>query len=400
MKSSKLKILKTAGIILFFYLLVAIAVYLLLPSGFYLRQAFIHLKPKITQCTIFNNRVVRADDPEPWDFADDVEDKVIPDKFKADFDKYKTVAFLVVQHKKIIFEQYWGNFSPLSYTNSFSMTKSLVSLLVGCAIRDGYIKSVDEPVSDFLPEWTSCDGNVLTIKDLLTMSAGVDWDEAYNSPFSKTTKGYYGNDLWGLTETEKLIEKPGIKFNYQSGATQILGFLLQKATKKTLSEYASERIWTPIHAEEDALWSLDRKDGMEKAFCCFNSNARDFARLGQLVLNQGSWEGDQLIDSSYIQSATAPATWLTYTPKNPNGRNSPEPCGFYGYQFWILNYKGVKVTYFRGLLGQYIFVIPQMDAVIVRLGKKEDKDQNYLQNYTLDIEKWLDAGFTIIRQGK
>ena len=380
-------------------LVIAVAVFLLLPSNYYVSRALIHLMPKIDQYTIFDNRNVAAGDPQPWDFAKDYTNKVIPHEFESDFSKYQTVAFVVVQHNKIIFEQYWKNYTPISLSNSFSMSKSIISLLVGCAIKDGSIKSVDQPVSDFLPEWTSFDGKTLTIKDLLTMSAGVEWDESHNSLFSKTTEAYYGKDLWKLTLTEKMVEKPGVRFNYQSGVSQILAFLLQKATGKSVSQYASEKIWTPIQAEEDAVWSLDHKKGMEKAYCCFNSNARDFARLGQLILNKGRWNGKQVVDSNYIKEATTPATWLQYTPKSTHNESisvKPVPCTFYGYQFWIANYQGLKVPYFRGILGQYILVIPELDAVIVRLGKKRDKEYNLQQDYTKDLDIWLKAGIEVI----
>jgi len=344
---------------------------------------------------------VKAEDPQPWEFAPDVENKQIPQEFEADFAKYKTIGFVVIQHKKIILEQYWKNYSPLSLTNSFSMAKSVISLLVGCAITDGKIKSVNQPVSDFLPEWTSYDGKVLTIKDLLTMSAGVDWDESYSSLFSKTTQAYYGNDLWKLALTEKLVEKPGVRFNYQSGVTQILAFLLQKATGRNIADYASEKLWTPIQAEEDAQWSLDHKNGMEKAYCCLNSNARDFARLGQLILNKGSWNGVQVVDSNYIKEATTPATWLKFTRKLRPGQTKadpPVPCTFYGYQMWIANYRGLKVSYMRGMLGQYIIAIPKLDAVIVRLGKEKDKEFNIEQEYNKDLDVWLNAGLEVINR--
>ncbi len=378
---------------------VGTGIFLLLPANYYVHRALIHLMPKIDQYTIFENRVVKADDPQPWDFVENVESRTIAPEFEADFKKYETVAFVVVQHNRIIFEQYWKNYSPLSLTNSFSMSKSIISLLIGCAIHDGQIKSVDQPVSDFLPEWTSYDGKVLTIKDLLTMSAGVDWDESHNSLFSKTTEAYYGKDLWKLTQTEKLIEKPGVRFKYQSGVSQILAFILQKATGKSISGYASEKIWTPINAEEDALWSLDHKEGMEKAYCCFNSNARDFARLGQLVLNNGKWNDEQVVDSAYIREATTPATWLKFTRRLREGETTfrePIPCNFYGYQFWIVNYQGLKIPYMRGILGQYIFVIPELDAVVVRLGKNRDKEYNVDQEYTKDLDLWLKAGIEII----
>ncbi|NDP19664.1 MAG: serine hydrolase [Paludibacter sp.] len=401
MKSTKKISFKKIALYLLLSFFGGAGIFLFIPSNYYIHRALIHQMPKIDQHKIFENRIVSADDPQPWKFTANATENSIPVEFEDDFKKYETVAFIVIQHNKIILEQYWGNYSPLSLSNSFSMSKSIISLLVGCAIQDGFIKSVEQPVSDFLPEWTSYDGKVLTILDLLTMSAGVEWDESHNSLFSKTTNAYYGKDLWKLTLTEKLEEIPGVRFNYQSGVSQILAFLLQKATGKNISTYASEKIWTPIQAEEDALWSLDHKDGMEKAYCCFNSNARDFARLGQLVLNKGEWNGQQIVDSNYINAATAPASWLQYTPKAlPNDTIVPVPfpCKFYGYQFWLVNYNGLQIPYMRGILGQYIFVIPELDAVIVRLGKKRDKEYNLDQNYTKDMTVWLDAGLEVINK--
>jgi len=403
MKSNKKFAFKKISLYLLLAILVGAGIFLLIPSNYYVHRALIYQMPKIDQYRIFENRIVSANDPQSWKFQPYATEKTIPAKFDADFAKYETVAFIVVQHNQIVLEQYWNNYSPLSISNSFSMSKSIISLLVGCAIDDGYIKSVDQPVSDFLPEWTSFDGKVLTIKDLLTMSAGVQWDESHNSLFSKTTDAYYGKDLWKLTLTEKLEEKPGVRFNYQSGVSQILAFLLQKATGKNISTYASEKIWTPIQAEEDALWSLDHKDGMEKAYCCFNSNARDFARLGQLVLNKGQWNGQQVVDSNYINAATTPASWLQYTRKAlPEETIAPAavPCSFYGYQFWLVDFKGLHIPYMRGILGQYIFVIPELDAVIVRLGKKRDKEYNLEQDYTKDMEIWIDAGLEVINKSK
>ena len=401
MKTSQKFTFRKITLYLLLTFIVGAGIFLILPGNYYVRKALIHWMPKIDQYTIFANRVVKAEDPQPWEFAPDVENKQIPQEFEADFAKYKTIGFVVIQHNKIILEQYWKNYSPLSLTNSFSMAKSVISLLVGCAITDGKIKSVNQPVSDFLPEWTSYDGKVLTIKDLLTMSAGVDWDESYSSLFSKTTQAYYGNDLWKLALTEKLVEKPGVRFNYQSGVTQILAFLLQKATGKNIADYASEKLWTPIQAEEDAQWSLDRKNGMEKAYCCLNSNARDFARLGQLILNKGSWNGVQVVDSNYIKEATTPATWLKFTRKLRPGQTKadpPVPCTFYGYQMWIANYRGLKVSYMRGMLGQYIIAIPKLDAVIVRLGKEKDKEFNIEQEYNKDLDVWLNAGLEVINR--
>jgi CubicO group peptidase (beta-lactamase class C family) len=400
--SSKLSKKKILWLSVLFALL-AIFVFLAIPSNYYVHKALIHQLPQIDHYQIFENRLVKANDPIPWDVDGNSHQNLISSQYEPGFEKYESVAFIVIQHNKIISEQYWDDYGPHSLSNSFSMAKSIISLLVGCAIDDGFIQSVDQPVGDFLPQWSSYDDKVLTIKDLLTMSAGVKWDESHNSLFSKTTEAYYGKDLWKLTLTETLETKPGVTFNYQSGVSQILAFLLQKATGKSISEYASEKLWTPIHAEENALWSLDQKNGMEKAYCCFNTNARDYARLGQLILNKGSWDGVQVVDSNYIKEATSPALWLNfYRRLKPDETLAPEPvpCTIYGYQFWIMNYNGMKIPYMRGILGQYIFVIPEFDAVVVRLGRLRDKEYNVEQSYTIDMDLWLDAALDILNRNK
>lgn len=380
--------------------LAALAV-LFWPGHYYVRQALVHQLPKIDQYPIFENRVVKAGDPAPLPYAPGVNERKVAPRFEEDFARYGTVAFVVLKNGQVWAEQYWEDYSDTSHSNSFSMAKSIVSLLVGCAIQDGYIRSVDQPVGDFLPEWGAFEGDTLTVRDLLTMSAGVEWDESSSSLFSTTTEAYYGKDLWGLAQREVLIEKPGVYFNYQSGATQILAFVLKKAIGKDIADYASEKIWTPIQAEEDALWSLDHEGGMEKAYCCFNSNARDFARLGQLVLQHGYWypQGGhvtatrvRVVDSAYIAEATTPATYLK--ARLEDGREVP--CTMYGYQFWMLDYKGLDVTYFRGILGQYIFVIPALDAVVVRLGHERADAYNIDQDYPLDIDIWLEAALDLL----
>ena len=385
-------------------LVVAVAAVLFWPGNYYVRQALLHLMPKIDQYPIFENRVVKAGDPMPLPYALGVNGRRIAPRFEEDFSRYGTVAFVVLKHGQVWAEQYWEGYSDTSHSNSFSMAKSIVSLLVGCAIQDGYIRSVDQPVGDFLPEWGAFEGDTLTIRDLLTMSAGVKWDESASSIVSPTTEAYYGKDLWGLAQREVLIEKPGVYFNYQSGVTQILAFVLKKATGKNIADYASEKIWTPIQAEEDALWSLDHEGGMEKAYCCFNSNARDFARLGQLVLQHGYWyprRGNasdsvaariSVVDSAYIAEATTPATYLK--ARLEDGREVP--CTMYGYQFWMLDYKGLDVTYFRGILGQYIFVIPALDAVVVRLGHERSDTYNVEQDYPVDVDIWLEAALDLL----
>jgi CubicO group peptidase (beta-lactamase class C family) len=297
------------------------------------------------------------------------------------------VAFVVIKDGKLLFESYWEDYSPQSLSNSFSMAKSIVSLAVGCAIDDGFIRNVDQPVSEFFTEFGPFDGKELTLRHLLTMSAGMDFTEAYSTPFSSTTKLYYSNDIGAITFGMKQIEAPGVNFHYQSGVTQLLGFIVEKATGESLSRYVSRKLWTPMHAEENALWSLDKAGGMEKAYCCFNTNARDFARLGQLILNNGRWDCNQLVAEDYIREAITPDTTLTDMPDEEVNRR-------YGFQFWRLTYDGLSIPYLRGLHGQYVLAIPDKNAVIVRLGHKQGDSTSRL--YPADIDVWLAAGLDII----
>lgn len=363
--------------------------YLVLPSNYYLRRALTHLLPKIDQYPIFENRTVKAGDPQPWIQSEAYNTVSIPEKYLPVFEQLGTVAYVIIKDSTLLFEQYWEDYSPESHSNSFSMAKSIVSLAIGAAIDDGFIKDVDQPVSDFYPEFQGYNGKPLTLRHLLTMSAGVDFDEAYSSPFSPTTKLYYGDDLQQIAFGMKEIEEPGVNFIYQSGVTQLLAFIVEKATGENISSYVSRKFWTPMNAEEDALWSLDKKDGIEKAYCCFNSNARDFARFGQLILNKGEWNGEQLISSSYLKEATTPDTSLLFKEYNETNH-----C--YGFQFWHLSYNGMEIPYMRGILGQYIFIIPDLNAVVVRLGHKRSETRSN-QHYPDDIDTWLGVAVEMIQ---
>jgi CubicO group peptidase (beta-lactamase class C family) len=211
------------------------------------------------------------------------------------------------------------------------------------------------------------------------MSSGSNWDESYANPFSVTTESYYGYNLYRTATGVKITKEPGTYFSYKSGDTELLGLIVEKATGQSLSAYASEKLWQPLGARHRALWSLDKKDGVEKAFCCFNSNARDFARIGQLMLNRGQWKGTAIIDSAYFtQSVTACRI------KNEEG----QPCDYYGYQWWLMPaYPGV--FYARGILGQYIIVIPSKNVVVVRLGhKRSDKRVNGAHEEIDALIKW------------
>jgi CubicO group peptidase (beta-lactamase class C family) len=369
-------------------ILLLVIAYFSLPE--YAQRALIYQKAGIDDYTLFENRTIKSGQAQPWQKAKVASQLKINSEALAEFDDYQTIAYLIIKDNKIIFEKYWDGYGPESLTNSFSMAKSIVSLLIGAAIDDGVIKNINQPVSDFIDEYKTDENAKLTIKDVITMSSGLNWDESYGSLFSTTTDAYYGTNIKRLIYSLKVIETPGKKFKYLSGNPQLLAMVLEKATGKTISEYASKKFWKPMGAEHDALWCLDKKDGVEKAYCCFNSNARDFARWGQLVLNNGVWNNDTLVSPQYVKNAVTPALYLT----DETGNN----IDYYGYQWWIINIGDDKIPYMRGILGQYVFVIPYENAVVVRLGRKRSK--NYTNHHPDDTYLYLRTAKTIIAKYK
>jgi CubicO group peptidase (beta-lactamase class C family) len=372
----------------FLFLLILFAgllVFTSFPDFRYLRKVLTYFTPDIDDSHIFDHRTITADAPQAWPISDRYNRQSIPAQYLPDFEKYGTVAYLIVKDSALLFEQYWDGYDEHSLVNSFSVSKSIVSLLAGIARDEGKIADFDLPVAAFYPPFADGERKNITVRHLLTMSSGLDWDESYNSPFSVTTKAYYGENLEELVSGLRAVEQPGQIFRYKSGVTLLLSFVVANAVGQSIGEYASEKLWTPIGAEHDARWSLDRPEGVEKAYCCFNSNARDFARIGQLVLNRGKWNGVQVVSASFIDEATQPAVWL-------HDEDTGQPVDFYGYQWWRLRRNDTDIIYARGLLGQYILVAPDQNMVIVRLGLRRSDTQTE-GHYPLDVETWLDAAF-------
>ncbi|MBC5993821.1 serine hydrolase domain-containing protein [Pontibacter cellulosilyticus] len=330
----------------------------------YLYKAVVYNFADIDDRNIFDQREIDAPRKEqPWPLAKNYNKLSLPEDLEQQHLDIQSVAFLLIHNDSILYEQYWDGYSAKSLSNSFSMAKSIVSMLVGVAIKEGKIRSVEQPVADFLPEFREGDKSKIKIKHLLWMSSGLNWDESYSSPLSVTTEAYYGSDLKKVIDRLEAVEEPGRQFSYKSGDTQVLGLVLKAATGKSLSELTEEKLWKPLGAAEDAEWSLDRPDGIEKAYCCFYSNARDFARLGKLYLQNGVWNGDIIVPPAYVKASL--------TPNGLVDERDQEKVDFYGYQWWLLpNYKGQDVFYARGILGQYIIVIPEKNIVMVRLGKE------------------------------
>ncbi|WMJ75607.1 serine hydrolase [Cytophagaceae bacterium ABcell3] len=355
---------KALLIFLLFILLVNIGI-ILLDKRFVYRALWYNFVG-IDDYRIFHNREISASpDPQPWPLASEYNQYELSPNLRQGLERLRTVAFLVVKEDSIRYEEYWDDYGPSSLSNSFSMAKTFVGMLVGIALHEGKIKSLDQPIGDFLENYKGGEKDKITIRHLLTMSSGLEWDEAYASPFSTTTEAYYGTDLQRTVGQLEVEEEPGVYFNYKSSDTQLLAFVLQNAVGMPISQYLEEKIWHPIGAEHAAKWSLDGEGGVEKAYCCINSNARDFARIGKLYLNYGRWNNERLVDSAYVAQSISPAD--LYDPHNHG-----EPINFYGYKWWLIpDYKKLgNVFYARGILGQYIINVPSKDLIIVRLGHK------------------------------
>lgn len=336
----------------------------------YIYKALIYQQPNIDDLDIFPYTTIEnKGEKQAWKISNTKNSVSLSDSLRNVLEKYESVAFLVVKNDSIQYEEYWDGYNENSFSNSFSVAKSIINVLVGIAIDEGKISSENDPVGKYIPEFNEGDLKKIKIIDVLKMASGLNFKESYSTPFNQTTDAYYGKDLRKLIYSLKLETEPGTEFYYRSGDTQLLEFVLKAATGKSVSEYASEKLWSKIGAENPAHWSLDKEGGDEKAYCCFYSNARDFARIGKLYLQNGRWDSTQVVSAEWVKKSTTPHG----LPEN--GVKTDQ----YGLQWWIYG----DIFYCRGILGQYIIVDPTNNMVIVRLGHKRDKDKN--NNHPLDF---------------
>jgi CubicO group peptidase (beta-lactamase class C family) len=278
-----------------------------------------------------------------------------------------TTAFLVIHKDKLVYERYFDGYDESSLNTSFSMAKSYASALVGIAIDEGYIKSVNEPITNYIPELLKKDKRFESItRNLLTMSSGIKYEEGGDLPWSEEaddTKTYYSTDLRELALNCRIEGEPGEYFEYNNYNPLLVGLILERATGMSVSRYLQEKLWKPMGMEADGSWSLDStQSGFEKMESGVNARARDFGRFGMLFAG----EGRQLISRGWVEESTRADT-------------RTDPSLEYQY-FWWVNTPDDKTSHFsaRGKYGQYIYVAPEKDLVIVRLGKAEgEKGYDY-----------------------
>lgn len=370
MKRTLLKWLKRIGwFVLILFL--SVNIFILLSGRFYLYKGIYYTylqgetSPTIYDLNKFYNSTVKAPQKsEAWDFKL-LKNEVLDQEDLKYMETWCTSSFLVVKNNQVIYEHYWDEHHPETVSNSFSAAKTVVSMLIGIAHEEGAIKSLDEPVYKYIPGFTGKGKEKITIRHLLAMASGLDWTESGKNPLSENAESYYGWDLRGLVTRQHVERAPGQEFIYQSGNSQLLAFILEKATGKDLSQYASEKLWQPIGAESDAFWSLDKKSGDEKAFCCLYSTTRDFARIGKVLANHGKWNDKQVIPASYFDEMVKNPV-MTTEEGVPNTR--------YGLHIWTYVSNGHPVYYCRGIKGQYIIAIPDEQLIVVRTGHKRAPD--------------------------
>ncbi len=224
-------------IIKWFFLLILLIVVLfsafaVVTGKTYLFKAVYYNFADIDDYKIFTNDTVRTATPQPWPVSEQFNKVASPDSLNKLLEEIKTIAVVVIKNDSLLYEKYWDDYNASSLSGSFSVAKSITSLLVGAAIKEGKIKSVDEPVSNYLPEFKQGLAAKLRIKDLLTMSSGSNWDESYSNPLSVTTEAYYGSDVAKVVKTVKIEKEPGTYHTYKSGDTELLALILQMATGK------------------------------------------------------------------------------------------------------------------------------------------------------------------------
>ncbi len=272
-----------------------------------------------------------------------------------------TTSFLVVKDDIIIYENYFNGYTRDDLSQVFSVSKSVISILTGIAVSEGLIQDIHQPVSDYLPEFKRRGREHITVNHLLQMTSGLAFSD-YKT-LGKLMNLYYTNDQDKLMGKVKQKHEPGTKFAYSSMSTQILGRCLEKATGKKVHEYLQEKIWEPLGMEYDAKIIMDKDKGMAKMYGGMSISAVDLAKLGRLYLNNGNWNGKQIV----------PEAWVLESREAKCVQGSSEK---YSFCWWLDTYPreiGYSDNDFfaGGFRGQVVYVNPNDNTIIIRQGKKE-----------------------------
>lgn len=358
--------------------------------------------------------LVIAKSSHPYHFADGTRNehyKNLRNYLDSSLPRSFTAAFLVVKNDSIIYENYFNGFTQASLLPSFSVAKSFVATLVSIAVKEGKIKSFQEPITNYLPPLYKKDKRFskITLQHLLDMRSGLHFNEGSYGLKDDAIKLGFRPHLLKHAMKVKVEKEPGGEFNYQSINTELLALIIENATGQKISAYMQQKLWQPLGAEYNATWNIDsKKHQQEIAFAGLNATARDFAKLGQLYLNNGQWQGEKILDPSWIQTV--------------DNADSMSKAGGYKNQWWSsLNYryfldsasavnfkyktshstsvrktaKGYRVGYrtdafsAEGILNQYIYINPKNRVVIVRLGRFWNHPEFYAEQFVYSVGERL-----------
>jgi CubicO group peptidase (beta-lactamase class C family) len=286
-----------------------------------------------------------------------------------------THAFIVLRDNQLLDEQYFNGFARDSLCTAWSVSKSVTSALVGMAIADRYIKSIDDPITNYLPELKNQKGfDSITIKNLLSMGSGIRYRFGFFPWDEFVLVGYYPDLTDWMLSNLQIVEPPGQSFHYNNFNTELVGLILQRTTHGAPSKYLEEKLWKPIGMEYPATWSIDSAhDDFEITPTMLNARAIDLAKFGRLYLNNGNWDGKQIVPSSWVAESTVrdpndKRPWETFSRWQDGG-------GYYKYFWWGLSNSGSDYSYMGiGTYGQFVFVSPRTKVVIVRTADADGID--------------------------
>lgn len=287
----------------------------------------------------------------------------------------KTAAFLIIRNDSLIYQKYTGDYSESSLFNVFSVTKMFMSTLTGIALNEGLIQNMDQAITDFLPELSDREGfEHITIRHLLNHTSGLKYEPYEHGLFSDNARYYYTHKLRNKTLKSHTEKPPGTSTNYGSHNMQLLALVLEEASGRNLSDYLEEKLWKKTGMQYNATWSTDnnRQDAIEKAFSNFNCRAIDLAKMGRLYLNHGNWQGEQIISKEFTELVTGrDTTGGSSRNFQYSFRLGPDAYGSY---------------YTCGLFGQYLYIYPASNIIIVRIGEADRKyNPHFLKSNILEI---------------
>lgn len=281
-------------------------------------------------------------------------------------------SMLVYHRGNVVLEHYYPGYDTQTISATASMHKSVLSMLIGIAIEQGHIASVNEPAATYITEWAIDERKNITIKQLLRQTSGIDFPTFGFNPTGGFFKFFLGANIEDITLKQPAWAEPGIRFDYNNVGPQVLGILIQRATGKNYADYLSENLWQKL-AVDDASIQLDTEGGMARTFCCLNATARSWLKVGLLHLNSGRLGEEQIVPEEWMLNAINPGnhepnygylTWLGTEYKQQQPYNRKGTTTVYHSEPYLVN----DLIYFDGFGGQRVYVIPSLDLVIVRTG--------------------------------